>query len=203
VIWAIVVAAGTGTRYGGPKQLELLAGRRLVDWAVEHPTATADGVVLVVPPHQLDEDWPKVAEVVAGGATRSDSVRAGLAAVPEDATAVIVHDAARPAAPREVFDRVLAALGEADGAVPGVAVSDTLRHLDSGPVDRDRVVAVQTPQAFRAAELRAAHAAGGQATDDATLVEQRGGRVVVVSGSPLAMKVTTPDDLRVLEALLS
>jgi 2-C-methyl-D-erythritol 4-phosphate cytidylyltransferase len=84
-----------------------------------------------------------------------------------------------------------------------VAVSDTLRHLDSGPVDRDRVVAVQTPQAFRAAELRAAHAAGGQATDDATLVEQRGGRVVVVSGSPLAMKVTTPDDLRVLEALLS
>jgi 2-C-methyl-D-erythritol 4-phosphate cytidylyltransferase len=203
VIWAIVVAAGSGTRYGGPKQFELLDGRRLVDLAVEQPRAVADGVVLVVPPHRLDDEWPDVDAVVAGGATRSDSVRAGLAAVPSSAETVVVHDAARPCAPRAVFDAVLAALVDAEAVVPGVAVADTLRHLDSGPVDRDRVVAVQTPQAFRAASLRAAHAGAPQATDDATLVERTGGRVVVVPGSPASMKVTSRDDLRVLQALRS
>jgi 2-C-methyl-D-erythritol 4-phosphate cytidylyltransferase len=203
VIWAIVVAAGSGTRYGGQKQRELLRGRTLVEWAVEHTTAMAAGVVLVVPPDDSEARWPAVDHTVAGGATRSDSVRAGLAAVPEDAEVVVVHDAARPAAPRDVFERVIAALDDADGAVPGVLVPDTLRHLDDGPVDRERIVAVQTPQAFRAAVLRQAHEGAPQATDDATLVEEAGGRVVVVAGSAQAMKVTTRDDLRVLETLLA
>jgi 2-C-methyl-D-erythritol 4-phosphate cytidylyltransferase len=203
VIWAIVVAAGSGTRYGGPKQLEALDGRRLVDWAVAAPRAVADGVVLVVPPDRLGDDWPAVDAVVAGGETRSDSVRAGLAAVPDEADVVVVHDAARPGAPRAVFEAVLAALAEGDAAVPGLAVVDTLRHLDGTAVDRDRVVAVQTPQAFRAPALRSAHAGVAQATDDATLVERAGGRVVVVPGSAQAMKVTTREDLRVLEALLA
>jgi 2-C-methyl-D-erythritol 4-phosphate cytidylyltransferase len=205
VIWAIVVAAGSGSRYGGPKQLDHLDGRRVVDWAVEQPRTVADGVVLVVPPDRLGEDWPTVDAVVPGGATRSDSVRSGLAAVPAVAEVVIVHDAARPAAPRAVFEEVIAALdgGAADGAVPGLAVPDTLRHLDGLPVDRDRVVAVQTPQAFRTSVLRAAHVGDPQATDDATLVERAGGRVVVVPGSRQAMKVTTKEDLRVLEVLLA
>jgi 2-C-methyl-D-erythritol 4-phosphate cytidylyltransferase len=205
VIWAIVVAAGSGTRYGGPKQLDSLDGRRVVDRAVEQPRAVADGVVLVVAPDHAAEDWPEVDVVVPGGATRSDSVRAGLAAVPDSAEVIVVHDAARPGAPRVLFDEVIAALqgGAADGAVPGLAVSDTLRHLDGLALDRDRVVAVQTPQAFRASVLRAAHADDPQATDDATLVERAGGRVVVVPGSPQAMKVTTKEDLLVLEVLLA
>jgi 2-C-methyl-D-erythritol 4-phosphate cytidylyltransferase len=203
VIWAIVVAAGSGTRYGGLKQFEQLAGRSLVEWAVEHPKAVADGVVLVVPPGHLDADWPDVHAVVAGGATRSDSVRAGLAAVPDSAEFVLVHDAARPGARRQTFEDVLDGLASADAVVPGLAIPDTLRHLDGTVVDRDRVVAVQTPQAFRAGPLRAAHAAGGDATDDATLVERAGGTVHVVPGTIEAMKVTTKDDLRVLAALLA
>jgi 2-C-methyl-D-erythritol 4-phosphate cytidylyltransferase len=202
VIWAIVVAAGSGTRYGGPKQRELLAGRTLVDWALESPRSLADGVVLVVPPDEVAGAWPAVDKVVAGGSTRSASVRAGLAAVPARAEVILVHDAARPGARPETFEQVVAALAAADGAVPGLPVADTLRHLDGHPVDRDRVVTVQTPQAFRAAVLRRAHAGGGEATDDAGLVEAVGGRVVVVPGTPQAMKVTTREDLRVLEALL-
>lgn len=203
MIWAIVVAAGSGTRFGGQKQRELLRGRPLVDWAVEQPLAMAAGVVLVVPPGEEAGPWPRVDRVVGGGQTRSDSVRAGLGAVPDDAEVVVVHDAARPAAPREAFERVVAALDDADGAIPGLPVTDTLRHLDGLVIDRDRVVAVQTPQAFRAPVLREAHAQAPQATDDATLVEQAGGRVVVVPGSRQAMKVTTREDLRMLEALLS
>jgi 2-C-methyl-D-erythritol 4-phosphate cytidylyltransferase len=202
VIWAIVVAAGSGTRYGGAKQVELLAGRSLVEWAVEAARAVSDGVVLVVPPDRLDGDWPQVDRVVAGGATRSDSVRAGLAAVPADTEVIVVHDAARPGARAETFQQVVDALDVADAAVPGLPVADTLRHLDGQPLERERIVAVQTPQAFRAAALRGAHAAGGQASDDAGLVEAAGGRVVVVPGTAHAMKVTTRDDLRILEALL-
>jgi 2-C-methyl-D-erythritol 4-phosphate cytidylyltransferase len=204
VIWAIVVAAGSGTRFGGRKQTETLVGRRLVDWAVEHPLDIADGVVLVVPAEDLDGDWPKVDDLVAGGATRSDSVRAGLAAVPGQATVVLVHDAARPAAPGELFRAVVAAVGPggAEAAVPGVPVPDSLRLMNGPALDRDMVVAVQTPQAFVAGALREAHAQAAQASDDATLVEQAGGRVAVVPGSPLAMKVTTKEDLRVLEVML-
>ena len=203
MIWAIVVAAGSGTRFGGQKQRELLRGRPLVDWAVEQPRAMAAGVVLVVPPGEEGSTWPSVDHVVAGGDTRSDSVRAGLAAVPDDAEVVVVHDAARPGAPRETFERVVAALDDADGAVPGLPVTDTLRHLDGLVLDRDRIVRVQTPQAFRVAVLREAHEGAPQATDDATLVEEAGGRIAVVPGSPRSMKVTTREDLRVLEALLA
>lgn len=203
MIWAIVVAAGSGMRYGGAKQFDSLRGRSLVDWALEHPRALADGVVLVVPRDRLAHDWPPVDAVVAGGATRSGSVRAGLAAVPREASVVVVHDGARPLATRATFEAVIAAVNGADAAVPGVPVADTLRHLDGVPLERDRIVAVQTPQAFRADALRAAHEGGPDATDDATLVERAGGRVVVVPGTTQAMKVTTPDDLRVLEALVS
>ena len=138
---------------------------------------------------------------VAGGATRSDSVRAGLAAVPSAATIVCVHDAARPLATPELFAAVIDAVrGGADAVVPAVAVTDTIKVVDGdGAVvdtpDRATLVAVQTPQAFRADALRRAHAGGGDGTDDAALVERLGGRVVTVPGEPWNRKITDPDDL--------
>jgi 2-C-methyl-D-erythritol 4-phosphate cytidylyltransferase len=205
-IWAIVVAAGRGERFGAPKQYERLGDRRVLDWALDAAGVRAEGVVLVVPPDRAATPEPGAAAVVAGGTTRSASVRAGLAAVPADADVVLVHDAARPLAPPEVFDAVLAAVAAgADGAVPGLPVTDTVKRVapDGAVVetlDRHALVAVQTPQAFRAAALRAAHAAGGEASDDAALVEAAGGRVVVVAGAPAAAKVTEPGDLPGLEA---
>ena len=205
-VWAVVVAAGRGARFGAPKQYEPLAGRRVLDWALDAARDRAEGVVLVVPPERAGDDEPGTAAVVPGDATRSGSVRAGLAAVPPEADVVLVHDAARPLAPAEVFDAVLAAVaGGADAAVPGLPVSDTVKRVaPDGTVletlDRSSLVVVQTPQAFRAAALRAAHAGGGEASDDAALVEAAGGRVVVVPGAAAAAKVTEPGDLPAIEA---
>jgi 2-C-methyl-D-erythritol 4-phosphate cytidylyltransferase len=140
--------------------------------------------------------------VVAGGDTRSASVRAGLHAVPDDATTIVVHDAARPVPVPEVWARVLAAVADgADAAVPAVPVADTLREVGGSTVDRSRFLAVQTPQAFRGAALRAAHEGARVGTDDASLVEATGGRVVVVEGDPVNIKITTPHDLRVAALL--
>ena len=206
-VWAVVVAGGRGERFGGPKQLAAIAGRRVVDWSLDAARDACDGVVLVVP---ADHDEPEEADVVVtGGASRSESVRNGLAAVPDDATIVVVHDAARPAAGADLFRAVIAAVrAGAAGAIPGVPVTDTIKRVDADGVvvetpDRSALVAVQTPQAFDAAALRAAHAAGGEATDDAALVEAAGGRVVVVPGSPTNRKVTEPSDLALLEGVLS
>ncbi len=200
-VWAIVVAAGAGNRFGGAKQFEPLAGRRVLDWSLDAARAAADGVVAVVAEGCPDE--PGADATVVGGATRSGSVRAGLAAVPEDAEVVVVHDAARPLAGVSLFAAVVAAVeGGADAAIPVVPVTDTLRRVDGGPVDRDTLVAVQTPQAFAARPLRDAHAGGAEATDDATLVEAAGGEVATVAGDPHNLKITSPDDLLVAEALL-
>ena len=202
-IWAIVVAGGGGTRFGGAKQYATLAGRRVLDWSVRSAAAVADGVVVVLPAGGTDDPVDGADVVVTGGATRAGSVRRGLDAVPSGAAVVVVHDAARPAASAALFRRVVGAvLAGADGAVPGVAVTDSLRHRTAGAVDRDGMVAVQTPQAFRAAVLRAAHAAGGEATDDATLVEQAGGTIVVVDGEITNTKLTHPHDAVVLESAL-
>jgi 2-C-methyl-D-erythritol 4-phosphate cytidylyltransferase len=200
--WAIVVAGGRGERFGEPKQFLPLAGARVVDWALRAAAENSDGVVLVVPPGTAGESEPPAAAVVAGGASRSASVRAGLAAVPDDAEIIVVHDAARPVPVPGVWARVRAAVeAGADAAVPVVAVADTLREVDGGTVDRTRYVAVQTPQAFRAAVLRAAHVAEPEGTDDASLVEAAGGRVEVVDGDPANIKITTPVDLELAELL--
>jgi 2-C-methyl-D-erythritol 4-phosphate cytidylyltransferase len=197
--WAIVVAAGRGERFGRPKQYEVIAGKRVLDWSVEAATAACDGVVVVVPPGQPG---------IQGGETRSASVRNGLAEVPADAEVIVVHDAARPAAGKALFTAVIdAVLAGADAAFPGVPVTDTIKRVDGGVVvetlDRSTLVAVQTPQAFRAAALRAAHAGGGDATDDCALVERAGGRVVVVPGDPANRKLTDPSDLAALTEALS
>jgi 2-C-methyl-D-erythritol 4-phosphate cytidylyltransferase len=127
-------------------------------------------------------------------------VRAGLAAVPADATIVCVHDAARPLASVELYRRAIAAVHDgADAAIPGIPVTDTIKVVADGVVvstpDRSALVAVQTPQAFRAGVLRAAHEAGGDATDDAALVEGLGGVVAVVAGETTNRKITVPEDL--------
>jgi 2-C-methyl-D-erythritol 4-phosphate cytidylyltransferase len=200
--WAVVVAGGSGSRFGTRKQLAPLGGRRVVDHAVASLRPHVEATVLVVPADLLGSDLPGDV-VVAGGETRSASVRAGLAQVPEDVGWVLVHDGARPLVPAPVVDRVLAALAAgADGAIPVVAVTDSLRTVEGQPVDRDRFVAVQTPQGFRADVLRAAHAGGRDASDDAALVDARGGRVVHVAGDPGNLKVTVPADLVLAEVLL-
>jgi 2-C-methyl-D-erythritol 4-phosphate cytidylyltransferase len=205
-VWAVIVAAGWGERFGGPKQFAELGGARLVDHAIDTAAATCDAVVLVVP-DAAEWQGAEVDALVTGGATRAASVRAGLAAVPATAEVVVVHDAARPLASPALFDAVVAAVrGGADGSVPGLAVTDTLKRVDdvrvTATVDRMGLVAVQTPQAFRADVLREAHAHGGDATDDAALVEQLGGTVVVVAGDPRNLKVTGPADLMIAAALL-
>lgn len=202
-MWVIVVAAGQATRFGRPKQYEPLAGRRVIDWSLDAARSVASGVVVVVPPGAEARPEPGAERTVAGGATRSASVRAGLAAVPEDATVVLVHDAARPLASAELFARVVDAVRHgADAVVPVVAVADTLRRRAGGVVDRDELVAVQTPQGFRAAALRDAHATGAEATDDASLVEEQGGTVVLVDGDPSNRKITDPADLGAAEGML-
>ena len=206
-VWVIVVAAGSGSRFGRPKQYENLGGRRVLDWSLAAARAVAtdasDGVVVVVPPGRAGDPAPGVDVVVGGGATRSSSVRAGLAAVPGDAEVIVVHDGARPLAGAALFASVVEAVrGGADAAVPVVEVTDTLRNRAGGPVDRGELLAVQTPQAFRASALRRAHTGDPEATDDASLVEAAGGKVVVVQGSPTNLKVTRPVDLAIAEALL-
>ncbi|MGI8793074.1 MAG: 2-C-methyl-D-erythritol 4-phosphate cytidylyltransferase [Acidimicrobiales bacterium] len=217
VVWTIVVAGGSGSRFGRPKQFDDLEGRRVVDWAIAAARSVSAGVVLVVPAdarpvNDMDATGEAVDVVVAGGATRSGSVRAGLAAVPAEAEVVLVHDAARPLADTALFQRVIdAVVGGADGAVPAVPVTDTITAatdgLDGGSVgaslDRRGLAAVQTPQGFSAAALRLAHRGDPEATDDASLVAATGGKVVFVPGDPTNLKITHPTDLVVAAALIA
>jgi 2-C-methyl-D-erythritol 4-phosphate cytidylyltransferase len=206
-VWAVVVAAGRGERFGGPKHRALVAGKAVLAWSIAAARTVADGVVLVVPPAEAGAAHEGADCVVAGGDTRSASVRAGLRAVPADAEIIVVHDAARPAASPDLFRSVVDAVRSgADGAVPGLAVTDTVKVVEEGRVvdtpAREKLVAVQTPQAFAAGALRAAHERGGNATDDAALVERGGGRVVVVPGEATNLKLTGPADLDRLAEVL-
>lgn len=197
------MGGGSGARFGRLKQYEQLGDRRVIDHSVATARQVSDGVVVVVPAADAAREGG-----VAGGATRAESVRRGLQAVPDDADVVCVHDAARPFASEALYYAVVAAVqGGADGAVPGVPVTDTVKVVGDPiagldgvrPVvvtpDRDSLVAVQTPQAFKAEVLRAAHESADDATDDAALVERAGGRVVVVPGEERNRKITRPDDL--------
>jgi 2-C-methyl-D-erythritol 4-phosphate cytidylyltransferase len=211
-----VVAAGSGHRFGGMKQFHDLCGRPVASWSLTAARAATDGAVLVIP---VEGDvWSGefrdalgfgADAVVVGGATRAASVRAGLEAVPDDAAVIVVHDAVRPLADDALFAAVIDAVrsGSAAGAVPALAVSDTLKHVDAGvvtsTVDRQALVTVQTPQAFDAVILRRAHRDGGDATDDAGLLEQLGATVCTVPGDPHNVKVTRPEDLELAAALLA
>jgi 2-C-methyl-D-erythritol 4-phosphate cytidylyltransferase len=208
-VWAVVVAGGSGQRFGLLKQFALLADRPVAEWAVAACRPSSSGVVLVVPPENAKGPDHGADVVVEGGATRSESVRRGLSAVPDDADVIIVHDAARPLASQALFSAVIDAVtsGGADGAIPALPVSDTIKVVDAtrtvtATLDRTALVAVQTPQAFGADLLRRAHAGGTEATDDAALVEALGATVRVVPGDPRNLKITTPADLDTAEHLL-
>lgn len=219
---AIVVGAGAGVRMGAdlPKALMPLAGRPLVAWSVDALAASArvGAIVVVAPPDHVEEMTSALAghvgvEVVPGGATRAESVGNGLDAAPGEPEQVLVHDAARPLLRPELVDAVLAALDGADGALAAAPVSDTVKRvgadlLVAGTVDRRELWAAQTPQAFWTERLRAAVAAAiaagtlATATDCASLVELAGGTVRVVGSLAPNLKVTTPADMAVAEALL-
>ena len=205
-VWAIVVAGGSGQRFGQLKQFALLAGRPVAQWSVEACRPAASGVVLVVPSGSGDHSACGADRVVSGGASRSASVRCGLAAVPDGADVIVVHDAARPLATAALFEAVVAAATDHGAAICAMPVSDTIKRVDGGLVidtlERDQLMAVQTPQAFDAALLRRAHASGAEATDDATLVELLGASVSVVPGDVHNVKITTPADLRAAEQFL-
>ena len=201
-VWVVVVAAGSGRRFGGAKQYEPLAGQRVIDWSLAAARTVADGVVVVVPADRMTEE-PAADVVVAGGETRSASVRAGLAAVPDDAAVVLVHDAARPMASHALFRSVVdAVLAGADVAVPAIAMTDSMCDPSGLPVDRESLRAVQTPQGFRADALRRVHATAPEATDDASLAIGAGGRARLVQGERWNLKITDPDDLAVAALFL-
>lgn len=208
---ALVVAAGRGTRIGGPvpKQYRDLDGapllRRSLSLLARH--ARIDAVRVVYNPvdaqaYARAADGLELLAPVAGGAERQDSVRAGLESLAGLAPGrVLIHDGARPFADEGLVDRLIDALDEAPGAIAAVPVVDTLwREADGGAdaiVARDGLWRAQTPQAFRYAEILAAHrmAAGGRLTDDAAVLRAAGGRVALVSASERNFKVTTEDDL--------
>jgi 2-C-methyl-D-erythritol 4-phosphate cytidylyltransferase len=218
--WAVLVAAGRGERLGGdrPKAFAPLRGRPLLAESLGRLEASewVDAIVVVAP-----EGWEepsilvaeelgcgKVTATVTGGASRAESVRLGVAETDGEAVALVVHDAARPLLPEDVLERVLGALASGwDGAVPGLPVADTIKRVEGDQVvetlPRSELVAVQTPQAFAAPVLRAAvegDVAG--ASDCASLVEASGGRVTVVPGDQRLLKVTTPEDLALVESWL-
>jgi 2-C-methyl-D-erythritol 4-phosphate cytidylyltransferase len=218
-VWAVVAAAGSGERLGldRPKAFARFRDRPLLAESLERLDGSdwVDAIVVAAP-----EGWEepaillaeelsctKVVECVTGGATRAESVRAGLAEIGEDAVAILVHDAARPFVSDEVIERVLQPLGEGwDGAVPVVEIADTVKRVRDDEVmetiERADLRAAQTPQAFEADVLRQAF--GGDvagATDCAALVEAAGGKVKAVRGDPRLVKITLPADLELAERL--
>jgi 2-C-methyl-D-erythritol 4-phosphate cytidylyltransferase len=191
-----------------PKAFVRCAGRELWEWSADVLVAECDRVVMAVPPHYLESDYAQV-ERIAGGNSRSESVRNAMAAAP-DADIVVVQDAARPFITGELVGRCIDAIGTgADGAVAAARVTDTIKEADgSGRVvrtlDRDVLWSIQTPQAFRAEVLRQALDTEriADATDDASLVEALGGEVRIVQSSAHNFKITWPEDLQRAEALL-
>jgi 2-C-methyl-D-erythritol 4-phosphate cytidylyltransferase len=217
---AVLVAAGAGVRMGAPvpKALMPLAGRPMLAWSLDAlRAAPAIAVIVVAAPPGLEDAVIGAAGdgvvVVPGGASRSESVREALAAVPAGAGRVLVHDAARPLLTPGLVAAVLAGVEGADGAIAAARVADTLKRDDGGmiggTVARAGLWAAQTPQAFAAGALRAAVAAAdaagtlAAATDCASLVEARGGRVRLVESRAPNLKVTTPADAALAEALLA
>jgi 2-C-methyl-D-erythritol 4-phosphate cytidylyltransferase/2-C-methyl-D-erythritol 2,4-cyclodiphosphate synthase len=205
-VTALIVAAGKGERLGGdvPKQYRMIGGKPVLRWAVEalasHPAVRSARVVVAGGEEERALEALSglaVGDLIAGGAERSDSVRAGLDAI--DGDAVLVHDAARPFCPSAVIDRLVASLEFYDGAAPVLPVGDTLSKAGDKlgePVDRSAFVRVQTPQAFRLAALRSAYAAwsGPAPTDETSVLSAAGMTVATVAGDPALDKLTTAAD---------
>jgi len=182
----------------------MLGGQRVIDRSIAALRPHSTGVIVVGPEALGTPGSLGVAAVVAGGETRSDSVRAGLDALPDTASHVMIHDAARPLVTDAVVERVVASLRSGSSAVvPVVPVVDTLRNNDGGALNRDAIVAVQTPQGFTLTALADAHASGQTASDDASLIELNNGTVDHVDGLADNVKITYPSDLVVAESILT
>jgi 2-C-methyl-D-erythritol 4-phosphate cytidylyltransferase/2-C-methyl-D-erythritol 2,4-cyclodiphosphate synthase len=203
---AIIAAAGSGLRFGAeiPKALIQLGDRTLLEHAVAAISPTVDQIIVTAPATHLSQYQALLGSsvtVVVGGQTRSESIRAGLAAVSSDAKYVLIHDAARALASTDLANRVLLALQKGEVAViPGIPQVDTIKSVDeNGYVTATPARAdlrnVQTPQGFEINALKKAHAANGEGTDDAALVESAGYKVLVIAGEERALKITTPADL--------
>ncbi|MFC9788222.1 2-C-methyl-D-erythritol 4-phosphate cytidylyltransferase [Rhodococcus sp. NPDC127528] len=211
---ALVPAAGQGVRLGEgvPKAFVTLGGRTLLRLSVDGLLASGavDRVVVIVPEDRVADvraELPDGVDVVAGGAERTDSVRAGIAAA-SDAGLLLVHDAARALTPPSLITRVVAELRAGrEAVVPALPVADTIKTVDllgvvTGTPPRSELRAIQTPQGFEAGLLRRAYAEAAEATDDAGLVERLGARVRTIAGEPLAFKITTPLDLALARAVV-
>ena len=209
----IVVAAGSGSRLGRrePKALVPIAGKPLLVWTLQAmATDRFRRIVVVAPPDRVDEFSGLVgarARVVAGGATRSTSVRCGFQALAAaDGDIVAVHDAARPLVTADEVEAVLRAAAETGAAIAAMPVVDTIKRVAAGRVvetlDRSQLYGAATPQAFRADVLRRALSSGREATDEAMLCEELGLPVAVVPVSRFAFKITTPEDLELAEAII-
>ncbi len=199
---AVIVAAGSGTRFGRSKHDTEMAGRPLWTWSVAAFEAAGACEIVVV---------GDVPGGVPGGSRRLDSVYAGLKALTAGSPFVLVHDAARPLVSVRLIEAVVNALVRTDahGVIPALPVTDTIKRIDGveivETIPRAELVTVQTPQGFRTEALLRAHAAGTahDATDDATLVERDGGTVIVVDGDRENLKITFPGDLALAEAIRS
>lgn len=205
-VWAVVLAGGASRRFGArPKQFETVGGVRMVDRTVAAARRTCDAVVLVLPPGRTWDGEP-VDGVAEGGDHQSESLRAGLARVPEEAGIVVVCDPAHPLASDALFTAVVDAVRDgADGAVPVLAIAEVVQRVEDGrvtaTVPKDDLVLTQSPHAFRAGALRAAHADLPRPVENSSLLVARGHRVVAVPGDPANLHVTTPAELRLMDRL--
>jgi 2-C-methyl-D-erythritol 4-phosphate cytidylyltransferase len=206
-VWGIVLAAGGGSRFGERKQFQRLGSLRLVDHSVLATASVSVGVVLVLPEGAV-WDGPPVTRLATGGVTRIASARAGLAAVPTSARIILIHDAAHPLATRDLFESLIDAMRDpaVDAAIPVLPTTDTIVHSRGGrvvgTVRREGLVSVQTPHAFKADVLRAAHKHGGHASDDSVLVYKSGASIKVIQGDPRNIHIATRSDLSIAEKLL-
>ena len=204
--WCLVLAAGAGERFGGPKQFAPLGRRRVVDKVVASAIRCSDGVVVLVPAgHRWD--GADVDRVVTGGAEHRDSVRNGLAALPDDVDLVVVAPASHPLASDSLHRAVIAAVtAGVDAAAPVLASADAIKRIDgdviTGSVDKTDLVIVQAPSAFRRSSLAAA-LDGGAAPEELELIERWGGRVVTVAGEATNIHIASPADLAMAEAVLA
>ena len=202
-VWTVVVAAGGSSRFGSDKQKVTIGHKTVLECAVS--TAGTVGSVVVVGKAEFIEEIEKtfssnqsVKAVVAGGSTRTASVSAGLLAVPNTAEIILIHDGARPLASQVLFNRVIDVVnGGVDAVVPGIEISDSLRSVRGHEVNRSEVVAVQTPQGFKASAVRTAYLNKDEFTDDASKVEATGVKVEIIEGEPNNLKITHPVDLLV------
>ena len=205
-VWTIVVAAGSGTRFGGKKQLETIGNQTVLEHSVGHAREVSDAVVVVIPTDAVAGFNLGDCLLVTGGASRSESVRRGLDCVPENVDYVLVHDAARPLASSQLFRAVIGALERGEKAVvPLIPVVDSLKRLNPGngvtSISRDNVFVAQTPQGFACDVLRSALTDGSVTTDDVGAVERIGVLIASVPGETSNLKITSRADLDVARIL--